>query len=65
MSNDVPWYVSLIVSFIPLVVIWVMIAWHARQIRRSLTTDDGRSLAQVFDELAREAKQFNDERARK
>jgi hypothetical protein len=62
MSNDVPWYVSLIVSFLPLVLIWVMIAWHARQIRKSLT---GRSLAQVFDEIAREAKRFNDDKAHK
>lgn len=64
MSNDAPWYVSLIVSFIPLVMIWAMIAWHARQIRKSFTTEDGRSLAQVFDEFAREAKRFNDDRLR-
>ena len=62
MPADVPWYVSLIVSFIPLVIVWVMIAWHGRQIRKSLTTEGGRSLAQVFDDLAREAKRFNDGR---
>lgn len=65
MSNDAPWYVSLIVSFVPLVIVWVAVAWHARQVRRSLTTEDGRSLAQVFDELVREAKRFNDDRVRK
>lgn len=65
MTPDVPWYVSLIVSFIPLLVVWAMIAWHGHQIRKSLTTNDGRSLAQVFDELAREMKRFNNERAGK
>lgn len=61
-NNAVPWYVSLVASFIPLIIVWVMIAWHGRQIRESLTTEDGRSLAQVFDELAREMKRFNDSR---
>ena len=60
MPADVPWYVSLIVTFMPLVIVWVMIAWHGRQIQKSLTTEDGRSLAQVFDEIAREAKRFNE-----
>ena len=63
MSNDVPWYVSLLVSIIPLVVLWIVVAWHARQIRKSFTTSDGRSLAQVFDEFVREAKRFNDSRS--
>ena len=61
-NNEVPWYVSLIVSFLPLVIVWVMITWHGRQIRKSLTTEDGRSLAQVFDDLAREVRRFNDGR---
>jgi len=60
MSNDVPWYVSLIVSFLPLVLACGAIMWHGRQIRRSMTTGDGRSMAQVFDDLAREVKRAND-----
>jgi hypothetical protein len=60
MSNDVPWYVSLIVSFLPLVMACGAILWHGRQIRRSMTTRDGRSLAQVFDNLAQEVKRAND-----
>jgi len=60
MSNDVPWYVSLIVSFLPLVLACGAIIWHGRQIRRSMTTRDGRSLAQIFDNLAQEVKRAND-----
>jgi len=60
MSNDVPWYVSLIVSFLPLVLACGAIMWHGRQIRRSMTTRDGRSLAQIFDNLAQEVKRAND-----
>ena len=60
MSNDVPWYVSLIVSFLPLVLACGAIMWHGRQIGRSMTTRDGRSLAQIFDNLAQEVKRAND-----
>lgn len=60
MGNDVPWYVSLIVSFLPLVLGCGAVAWHGRQIRRSMTTKDGRSLAQVFDNLTQEIKRAND-----
>jgi hypothetical protein len=60
MGNEAPWYVSLIVSFLPLVLACGTIAWHGRQIRRSITTRDGRSLAQVFDGLAQELKRAND-----
>lgn len=60
MSNDVPWYISLIVSFLSLVLACGAIMWHGRQIRRSMTTRDGRSLAQIFDDLAREVKRAND-----
>jgi hypothetical protein len=60
MSNDVPWYVSLIVAWLPLVIPCAAILWHSRQIRRSMTTRDGRSLAQVFDNLAQEVKRAND-----
>jgi hypothetical protein len=60
MSNEAPWYVSLIVSFLPLVLACSAIVWHGRQIRRSMTTRDGRSLAQIFDNLAQEVKRAND-----
>jgi hypothetical protein len=60
MDNGAPWYVSLIVSFLPLVLVCGVIVWHGRQIRRSMTTKDGRSLAQVFDNLTQEMKRAND-----
>lgn len=60
MGNDVPWYVSLIVSFLPLVLGCGAIVWHGRQVRRSMTTKDGRSLAQVFDNLTQEIKRANE-----
>jgi hypothetical protein len=60
MTNDVPWYVSLFVAWLPFIILIWAIAWHARQVRKSLTTSDGRSLAQVVDDLAREMKRTND-----
>jgi hypothetical protein len=62
MNNDAPWYVSLIISFVPLIIVWAMMTWHGRQIRKSFLTEDGRSLAQVFDDLVREARRLNDRR---
>jgi hypothetical protein len=62
MNNQVPWYVSLIVAFLPFFMFFVAAIWHGRQIRKALTTQDGRSLAQVFDEFAREVRRFNDAR---
>lgn len=56
MANDVPWYVSLIVSWLPFFMFIAAILWSSRQLRKSLTTSDGRSLAQVVDDLAREMK---------
>jgi len=64
MTNETPWYVSLIVSFLPLVLYCGVIAWHGSQVRKSMTTRDGRSLAQVFDDLAGEMKRFNDLQSR-
>jgi hypothetical protein len=59
MKEDVPWYVSLIVSVVPLLLYMGSILWLARQIRKSLTTADGRSLAQVFADIAAEMKRSN------
>ncbi|QHO74412.1 hypothetical protein ACH79_18990 [Bradyrhizobium sp. CCBAU 051011] len=60
MTNDVPWYVSLIVSWLPFLIIIGTIAWHGRQVRKAMTANDGRSLAQVFDDVAREMRRAND-----
>jgi hypothetical protein len=60
MNEATPWYVSLAVSFIPLLLLWTAFWWHGRQIRKALTAADGRSLAEIFAELAREMKRAND-----
>lgn len=60
MTNDIPWYVSLIVSWLPFIIFVAAILWSSRQLRKSLTASDGRSLAQVVDDLAREMKRAND-----
>lgn len=62
MTNEVPWFISLIVSFLPLVLFCGAVVWHGRQLRRTMTTSDGRSLAQVFDEIAQEMRRANDRR---
>jgi len=59
-NNEVPWYISLLVSFLPLALFCGAVMWHGRQMRKCMTTADGRSLAQVFDDLAKEAKRAND-----
>jgi hypothetical protein len=59
MKEDAPWYVSLIVSVVPLLLYMGSILWLARQIRKSLTTADGRSLAQVFADITAEMKRSN------
>jgi hypothetical protein len=60
MSNDVPWYVSLFAAWLPFLLLIGAAAWHGRQIRKTMTTSDGRSLAQVIDNLAQEVKRAND-----
>jgi hypothetical protein len=51
------WAVSLVVSVFPFLFFCGLIVWHGRQMRRCMTTRDGRSLADVFDEIARDARQ--------
>jgi hypothetical protein len=55
--NDPHWAVSLAVSVLPFVVFCGLIVWHGREVRRCMTTRDGRSLADVFDEIARDARE--------
>jgi hypothetical protein len=59
-ASEVPWYVSLIVSWLPFLV-WIGTGWYVgRQLRRGLFAKDGRSLADVCAELAVELKRAND-----
>ena len=59
-KEDVPWYVSLIISFLPLLLFCGAVWWHGRQIRKCLTAADGRSVAQVFADIAEQMKRAND-----
>jgi hypothetical protein len=61
MSNDVPWWVSLIVSWLPFLVVVGMARWMIATLRATLRTRDGRSLAEVVDEHAREMQRTNDQ----
>ena len=59
MTDNVPWWASLIISWLPFLLYWAMFWWFGRQVRKSLTTQDGRSLADVFAEIAQEMKRGN------
>ena len=66
--EEVPWYVSLFVSWLP-IIIWVTALWWigrvaARRIEGVLRMPDGRSLAQVLDEHRRETQRTNELLAR-
>ena len=58
--DEVPWYVSLIVSWLAFLVLIGTGIWVAREIRAGSHTKDGRSLAQVLDDHARELRRSND-----
>jgi len=58
-ANEIPWYVSLIVSWLPFLVLIGTGIWIARTVGAGLHTKDGRSVAQVVDEHARELRRSN------
>jgi hypothetical protein len=58
--DEVPWYVNLIVAWLPFLVLIGAASWMARTLRAGLRTKDGRSLAQVVDDHARELRRSND-----
>jgi hypothetical protein len=58
--SDPPWIVSLIVAWLPFMLL-MWISWYVgRALRRGLFTKDGRSLADVTLELTDELKRLND-----
>ena len=61
-DNEVPWYVTTVVSWIPFVMFYWIVWWHGRQIKKSLTAADGRPVAEVFADIARELKRSNDQK---
>jgi hypothetical protein len=58
--NEVPWWLAFIVSWLPFLILIAMAAWMTVTLRRGLRTRDGRSLAQVVDDHAREMQRAND-----
>jgi Flp pilus assembly protein TadB len=58
--NDVPWYVSLIMSWLPFLVLIGTAVWMILTFRAALRTKDRRSLADVVDGYARELRRSND-----
>jgi hypothetical protein len=60
MNSDVPWYVSLIMAWLPFLILVGIMIWAGRTIRGALRTQDGRSVAQVIDDHARELRRANE-----
>jgi cell division protease FtsH len=59
-EDNVPWYISLLVSWLPflsLIALWI---WGLRNINLGLRTPDGRSIGQVVDECGSELRKAND-----
>jgi hypothetical protein len=53
---ETPWYVSLILSWLPLFLFLASALWVGRRIARELATRDGKSIAQLMDQYGRELK---------
>jgi hypothetical protein len=60
MNNDVPWYVSLILSWLPFLILVGIMIWAGRTVRGALRTKDGRSVAQAIDDHAGELRRANE-----
>ncbi|HEY1615818.1 MAG TPA: hypothetical protein VGF97_19255 [Rhizomicrobium sp.] len=60
MDEPVPWYVSLIVSWLPFLLMLGVWAWIVRAVSKSLRTADGKSLGQVVELYGQELKRQND-----
>lgn len=60
MATQVPWYVSLIIAWLPFIFMGALWYWIIRTIKVSLRTPDGRSVGQVIDEVGAELKRSNE-----
>jgi hypothetical protein len=58
--DEVPWYVSLIMAWLPFLFLIALGVWITRTIRATLRTNDGRSLAQALDDHGREMRRANE-----
>jgi cell division protease FtsH len=58
--DNVPWFVSLLVAWLPFLSTLAFWIWAVRMISRALRTPDGRSIGQVVDECGSELRKSND-----
>jgi F0F1-type ATP synthase membrane subunit b/b' len=59
-AEQIPWYVSLIISWLPFIFVSALWYWISHTIKRSLKASDGRSVGQVISDVAAELKRSND-----
>ena len=59
-QDNLPWFVSLLVSWLPFLLTIALWIWSVRMISRALRTPDGRSIGQVVDECGSELRKSND-----
>ena len=55
-----PWWLTLIIAWLPLVFTLGIYLYAVERIRRALSTKDGRTIADVVLELTTEMKRLND-----
>jgi hypothetical protein len=55
-----PWYVSLIIAWLPFMVLVGLAWWIARRLSNSLRTPDGKSVGEVVEFYGQELKRQND-----
>ena len=60
MKEEVPWFASLIVAWLPFIIWIATTIWIGRRVGKSLRANDGRSVGQVIDDHAREMRRTND-----
>jgi hypothetical protein len=58
--EEVPWYISLIISWLPFLFMLAVWYWITRTIKLSLKTPDGRSVGQVIADVGAELKASNE-----
>jgi cell division protease FtsH len=59
-ADNVPWYISLLVSWLPFLLTIALWIWFVRAIGGAMRTPDGRSIGQVVDECGSELRKSND-----
>ena len=58
-QENVPWFISLLVAWLPFLLTLGLWVWAVRMISRALRTPDGRSIGQVVDECGSELRKSN------